>query len=742
MARIPITDIPNAPQVGNPTLLPQLSNSPGRAPLDVSGLSVSTQGLQEGSSILTQARRGMDRSISGVADATAGTKTPLIDANKFMAPYEGMAQIGKAFQTSGYVIGEYAHSMALAQDADVMSQASIIMHQTFAEHAQDAKDGKISTADVVPTWQNDRLPAAQDAIAKLNPSGRIAGRLKNDFAQWSSEGTLQFGDFVAQKNIAAMTGHSLTAADMAAAAGDLEGAHSQLQEAVNHGGLTPEGMQVRFQGYLSTAKVNQAVSVIQADPSGASEAINAALSGTNVKGGGPIGGDGTGNDAEPNPFGSFEPAQLVKFKGMADAAVRERRFSALTSADNSIESGAFTKPEQVQQFADQNPELLPQDVRALQKSMLLTVSQSPAGQAQYKAGLSDLYTKIADYNPANDPKQEQLGQIRQQILTSATGYDKEDLNNKLSSMVSDGRKGDDQTRSALYKQVDNWQKNGLFGDPGPYDKDTKSFTDAKAYGATLQKTLEAKKQIDQFLKANPGASPADAQDALNKIGVSYGTTQNAATSIMSPASKGWEGAIKEANWSLLPVPAALNELLNYLHPTEDYKQREQFQQKTEGKPMSGLFNGSGKTVADNSTPGGVDDATMKFIKDQEGFNAKPFSDFHQESIGYGTVAQKGDTQITEQEASDRLSREIQPHAVTVDKAIAQSGIKFTPSQRAALISFDFNTGSGAHLITTSHSAEEVATRLPTWNKVEENGKLVESEGLKNRRAAELALYNA
>lgn len=728
MARIPITDIPNAPQVGNPTLLPQLPNSPGRIPLDVSGLQVNSQGLQQADSLLTQTRRGLDRSTAGVADATAGTKTPLIDANKFMAPYEGAAEIGKAFQASGAVIGDYAHSMALAQDADVMSQASIIMHQTFAEHAQDAKDGKISTADVVPTWQNDKLPAAQDAIAKLNPSGRIAGRLKNDFAQWSSEGTLQFGDFVAQKNIATMGGHALDAADLDAQSGNLEGASNHLQEAQNVGIITPEQKSTRMDGYISTAKVNQAVSTIQANPTGAAEAISAAQSGTDVKG-----------DPEYNPFKDFEPAQLVKFKGMADAAVRERRFSALDSADGSIESGAFTKPEQVDQFAKQNPELLPQDVRALQKSMLLTVSQSPAGQAQYKAGLSDLYTKIADYNPSNDPKQSQLGELRQQILTSATGYDKEDLNNKLSSMVSDGRKGDDQTRALLYRQVDNWQKNGLFGST-PYDSTTKSYPDAQAYGQIMQKTLEAKKAVDAYLKQNPGATPADAQEGINKI---YGgvISSEASKSVTSPAQSGLGGAIDRA-MSVTPAGAAVNIIRGLFKGPSPSDINQQIDQKLGGKPVSGLFNNNGSATASNSTPGTVDKSTLDFVKGQEGFSSKPFADYHQTSIGYGTVAQKGDTTITQQEAEKRLTAEIQLHAVAVDKAIAQSGIQLSPTQRDALISFDFNTGQGSHLITTSHSAAEIAARLPTWNKVTVDGKLVENKGLTNRRAAELAMFNA
>jgi GH24 family phage-related lysozyme (muramidase) len=144
---------------------------------------------------------------------------------------------------------------------------------------------------------------------------------------------------------------------------------------------------------------------------------------------------------------------------------------------------------------------------------------------------------------------------------------------------------------------------------------------------------------------------------------------------------------------------------------------------------------------DNSAAGLVPEEAVSFIKEQEGFSASAFADYAQTSIGYGTRARPGERTITREAADARLRSELAGHAVRVDQAITQSGLALTANQRAALISFDFNTGQGAYLIRTSRSVEEIAARLPTWNKVTEGGRKVVSSGLVHRRAAELALFH-
>src|SRR5262249_20768457 len=82
---------------------------------------------------------------------------------------------------------------------------------------------------------------------------------------------------------------------------------------------------------------------------------------------------------------------------------------------------------------------------------------------------------------------------------------------------------------------------------------------------------------------------------------------------------------------------------------------------------------------------------IAFLKQQEGFNPKAYSDFKQTSIGYGTKAQPGESSITPVAAEARLREE----AGKVDAWINQNlKVPLTPEQRTALTSFGYNLGTG------------------------------------------------
>lgn len=79
----------------------------------------------------------------------------------------------------------------------------------------------------------------------------------------------------------------------------------------------------------------------------------------------------------------------------------------------------------------------------------------------------------------------------------------------------------------------------------------------------------------------------------------------------------------------------------------------------------------------------------EFIKGREGFNANAYPDHKQTSIGYGTVAQPGETGLTPEEGGKRLD-------VEVGKArqLVQSfGAKLSPAQEDALTDLTYNAGT-------------------------------------------------
>lgn len=93
------------------------------------------------------------------------------------------------------------------------------------------------------------------------------------------------------------------------------------------------------------------------------------------------------------------------------------------------------------------------------------------------------------------------------------------------------------------------------------------------------------------------------------------------------------------------------------------------------------------------------------IKGLEGFQAEPYSDYTQTSIGYGTRANEGEKSITEAEASQRLMDHIQTEITPkLDKALASAKVGLTPEQKASLISLCYNVGTDRFLRSSAFQA--------------------------------------
>lgn len=155
--------------------------------------------------------------------------------------------------------------------------------------------------------------------------------------------------------------------------------------------------------------------------------------------------------------------------------------------------------------------------------------------------------------------------------------------------------------------------------------------------------------------------------------------------------------------------------------------------------MGGFLKPKTDTKPQAMNTGELNDNLINTVKQLEGFEPKAFGDYKQLSIGYGTRAKHDGETITREEADQRLRQELTMHAERVDKAAAKVGANLTEGQRNALISFDFNTGQGAELLTSSNGdLKEIARRMPLYIKA--GGKT--NDGLVNRRKAEMQLFNS
>jgi GH24 family phage-related lysozyme (muramidase) len=138
----------------------------------------------------------------------------------------------------------------------------------------------------------------------------------------------------------------------------------------------------------------------------------------------------------------------------------------------------------------------------------------------------------------------------------------------------------------------------------------------------------------------------------------------------------------------------------------------------------------------------LDDNVLDFVKQREGFAEVATWDNKQYSVGYGTVGKKGE-KLTKEEGHKRLVEELTEHAKTVDSY--NDVYKWTPNERAALISFTFNTGPDNLKRLTQdkkRSKKEIAKKILEYHKErkKKGDPLTPSEGLKNRRKAEQELF--
>lgn len=90
------------------------------------------------------------------------------------------------------------------------------------------------------------------------------------------------------------------------------------------------------------------------------------------------------------------------------------------------------------------------------------------------------------------------------------------------------------------------------------------------------------------------------------------------------------------------------------------------------------------------------DIASRFISEQEGFSATPYSDYKQTSIGYGTKARRGDKSISKSEALARLQTHLQADVSPQLRNLVNPAVwdSLSHNQRAALMSLTYNIGYG------------------------------------------------
>lgn len=141
---------------------------------------------------------------------------------------------------------------------------------------------------------------------------------------------------------------------------------------------------------------------------------------------------------------------------------------------------------------------------------------------------------------------------------------------------------------------------------------------------------------------------------------------------------------------------------------------------------------------------------IALIKAFEGFVSKPYYDYGQYSVGYGTACKKGDypNGITEEQA-DQLLRE---HLVKIEKSLnsfaAKHGVTLSQQKFDALISFTYNLGTGwmneastfRSAVISGKTGNDFLFAITRWSAATKSEGMEIMPGLVQRRLAEANVY--
>lgn len=136
---------------------------------------------------------------------------------------------------------------------------------------------------------------------------------------------------------------------------------------------------------------------------------------------------------------------------------------------------------------------------------------------------------------------------------------------------------------------------------------------------------------------------------------------------------------------------------------------------------------------------------IALIKEFEGFAARPFYDYGQYTVGYGTACKYGEYSngITKEQADTLLRNKLAAIEPDINKFATNNGLTLSQQQFDALVSFTYNLGSGWMNSSTLKTAmiqradaNEIIYAFSIWCTA--GGKVV--DGLVERRLAEANLY--
>lgn len=523
------------------------------------------------------------------------------------------------------------------------------------------------------TWKTEGLKSVREQIDALGLSQAARDQLTPDLIQWEGATSIQVRTQATKQTIGNNRLAVKNAVDRSVMDGDYELAISHYKNGVKTGLFSPE------EGDAGVVQIEERVKAKakedQANGIASAIEMNPAAAIPELR---------KNVNGEPSIYGEVEPIKAQRMLTMAENELKNRKIELRTDLHNRVISGEILDPETLRKEA--GGKLDEKALQSLEKTMGKEIPFDPET-------FSKLRTRIAAYDADADQDGTKLNEIMTGIETTIPQNRQGPLNSELSqtwnATVRGGKKRTQKQEftTSLLGEIDNMADRGVFG---KWKEGTgeKALIDENKKMSAWSKAEAYKEDMRGWLEKNQDATPAAAMDHFKTL--------------LNPDMQA----------------AAAQEFANV-------------QKKSGPSWWSNLSDAVvGVDMATTPTP-----ETVTFIKELEGLKLEAYGDSGQTSIGYGTRGTPGE-RITKEEADRRLTSELSMHAKRVDAAAREHGVKLTPNQRQALISFDFNTGA-APVVMSSKDPDAIASRMAKYKHADAKAK----DGvLVGRRNKELALF--
>jgi len=521
MAAVPISQIPNAPQGAGPVLQDHLPGISPLQPLNLGG-GLDASGLGRAQALMARGSDTISQGNEAVARATAANKRDLIDPTPFVNAAGAGEFVGKALQHAGEVGENFAQRMLEAKDARDLMQVDDILHDAVDEQRLKISNDGTSPDQWVPTW-NASQPEVLKRIEALGISPRIRQKVADGIASFWGRQTMSFA-IDATKQSLSDAGENLRASvQKAVARQDFEGAFKRIQDGVSSRILSASQGEALREGVESTHRDNLVNIALAEDPQSVLDDLLAAGK--------------TGSSAR---FPWLDPTQRLRVKSMALTGVRQRRVDAIDSLDDSIASGKFTTPEQVQAFGKEHR--LPADVlQSKIKGMQFEESQTPAAQARYLQAQNDIIADMRqNYHPPTDPDQKQYLAYQNRINSTLPEGKRLPVLQELRDMRTSGLKPSATAEAGIVKIATQLNEQGFVNVAGFDKKDPRKIVDPEAAQRSIVAQTQLLEQIHGWFQENPKLTSAEAYQRLQDITKSRISGNAAEKAVESSTSQpGW-----------------------------------------------------------------------------------------------------------------------------------------------------------------------------------------------------------